>query len=198
MTDETNPWTTLGTRRLVEDRYFAYDTDTVRHRSGHEHTHVALRSQVAGIAVLPIDAEGRTRLVGQYRYVLNRFTWELVRGSGPRGSDMLEAAQRELSEETGLGAERWLELFRLDASPGISNEVAACFVAWGLTSVASTPDPQESLSCRSVPFAEAVAAALSGAITDSPSVALILALAARASAGTVPDDLAQLLRGPGG
>lgn len=194
MPDETNPWITLGTERHHEDRYFGVDVDRVYHRSGREHPHTALRFKVHGVAVLPVDGEGQVHLIGQYRYVLERFTWEVIRGSDPLDRDPLTTAQRELSEETGLEAEHWLEVLRLEASPGITDEIAPCFVAWGLKQRGDHPDAQESLNRRRLAFGEAVAEALAGTIKDAASVALLLALDARARRGALPDDLARLLR----
>lgn len=193
MADESNPWTTLGSRSHHEDPYLRVDVDRVRHRSGREHPHTALRFKVHGVAVLPIDETGRVHLVGQYRYVLERFTWEAIRGSGPLDEPGLATARRELSEETGLEDGHWLELLHLDASPGISSERAPGFVAWSLKQRADHPDAQESLNRRRLPFGEAVAEALSGRISDAVSVALLLALDARLRRGDLPDDLAALL-----
>lgn len=193
MTDRSNPWVTLSTERHYEDHYVGLDLDQLRHESGREHPHVALRFKVFGIAVAPIDPQGRVTLIGQYRYVLDRFTWELPRGSDPVDDNALDTARRELEEETGDRAESWLQLLRLDASPGLSNERVPGFVAWDLTRGPAAPDPMESLRIRRIPFADAVSEALTGAITDGPSVALLLCLAERARRGDLPEDLLRLL-----
>jgi 8-oxo-dGTP pyrophosphatase MutT (NUDIX family) len=191
--DETNPWTTLSTRRHHEDRYAGYDEDWVRHRSGREHTHAAIRFKVFGLVVAPIDAEGRVTLVGQYRYVLGRYTWELPGGSGPVGVDPLATAQRELSEETGIDAAHWLEILRVAPMAGIASEVVPAFVAWGLKGGQAHPDPTEALTRRQVPFTEAVGAVISGEIIDAPSCALLLTLSERARRGDLPAGLAALI-----
>lgn len=193
MPDKTNPWTTLSTTRHHENRYAGYDEDRVRHRSGREHDHAAIRFKIFGLVVAPIDAEGQITLVGQYRYVLNRYTWELPGGSGPVGTDPLETARRELSEETGIEAANWLEVLRVAPMAGIASEVVPAFVAWGLTSGRAHPDPTEALARRNVLFAEAVSAVLSGEIVDAPSCALLLALSERARRSDLPDSLAALL-----
>jgi 8-oxo-dGTP pyrophosphatase MutT (NUDIX family) len=194
MTDQSNPWTRLSTQCFYESQYVQVEEDQVRHRSGHIHSYTALRYRVHGVAVLPIDQEGFTYLVGQYRYLPDLYTWELPRGSGPLDADPLQVAQRELREETGLEAENWLELFSLLPSPGISSERAPCFVAWATTQRDSRPDQTETLAARQIRFSDAVSAAVSGEIIDAPSVASILTVQTRALRGDLPDDLLRLLR----
>ncbi|MBM1171288.1 NUDIX domain-containing protein [Microvirga arabica] len=194
MPDPSNPWTTLSTQRFYESRYVDVDQDEVRHRSGTDHPYTALRFRIYGIAVLPIFADGTTYLIGQYRYLAQRYSWELPRGSGLKSAVPLETAKRELKEETGAVAGQWLEVLRLMVSPGITDELAPCFVAWDLEQGTAEPDPQEDLAVRRLPFGEAVAAALDGTISDAASVATLLAVQARAAANTLPADLLTRLR----
>jgi 8-oxo-dGTP pyrophosphatase MutT (NUDIX family) len=189
-----NPWTMLGTTCLHEGRYLAYHEDRVRHSSGREHSHMAIRVRERGVAIAPIDTEGQTYLVGQYRYAHGQFTWELPRGSAPATADPLAAAERELAEETGFRAARWLEMLRLAPAPGISDETVPCYVAWGLTAGAPSPDETETLSLRALRFDAAVAAALSGEICDGLSVALLLGLRERVRRCDLPEDLLDALR----
>ncbi|GEO14968.1 NUDIX domain-containing protein [Microvirga aerophila] len=194
MPDQINPWETLSSQRFYESRYVDVDQDEVRHRSGRIHPYTALRFRFYVIAVLPIFADGSTRLIGQYRYLARDYTWELPRGSGSKSVDPLETAQRELKEETGATAGQWLELFRLMVSPGVTDERAPCFVAWDLSQGAADPDSQEDLTIRRLPFRDAVAAALDGTISDAASVATLLAVHTRAAQGNLPADLMRRLR----
>src|ERR671917_526067 len=158
--DQSNPWETLSSQRFYESRYVDVDQDEVRHRSGRIHPYTALRFRIYGIAVLPIFADGPPRLIGQYRYLAQDYTWELPRGSGSKSVDPLETAQRELKEETGAEAGQWLAGLHLMVSPGITDEIAPCFVAWDLNQGAADPDPQEDFAIRRLPFHDAVNAAL--------------------------------------
>lgn len=194
MPELSNPWTTLSSRRFYESRYVEVEEDTVRHRSGAVHPYTALRFRIHGIAVLPVFADGSTVLVGQYRYLSGRATWELPRGSGPKAEDPLLTARRELREETGAAGGQFLEVLRLMVSPGITDEMAPCFVAWDVDQGAADPDPQEDLVLRRLPFRDAVAAALSGEIEDAASVATLLAVSLRAASGRLPESLLRLLR----
>ena len=163
-------------QRFYESRYVDVDQDEVRHRSGKVHSYTSTQFGISGLAVLPIFDDGSTYLIGQYRYVSQRYTWELPRGSGPKTTEPLETAKRELQEETGARAGEWLEVVRLMVSPGISDELAPCFVAWNLRQGSACPDPQEDLSIRRVSFQHAVAECLNGVICDAASVATILAV----------------------
>jgi 8-oxo-dGTP pyrophosphatase MutT (NUDIX family) len=194
MTDQSNPWTTLSSQRFYESRYVDVDQDEVRHRSGKIHPYTALRFRIYGIAVLPIFDDGSTYLIGQYRYLSQRYTWELPRGSGSKSVDPRETGQRELKEETGATAGQWLEVLHLMVSPGITDEMAPCFVAWDLEQGHAHPDPQEDLTIRRLPFREVVNAALDGSICDAVSVATILAVHTRATQENLPDDLMGRLR----
>lgn len=193
----SNPWVTLSSDHRHEDKYLRVDVDQVRHHSGHEHPHTALRFKVYGIAVLPVYNDGSVCLVGQYRYVLERFTWEAIRGSDPLSHTPVDTARRELVEEVGAEAAFWLELPSLHASPGITSELAPCFIAWGLRQVGNQPEPVESLNLRRLPFAQALDAALSGEVVDAASVTLLLGAAERARRRMLPEDLVALLKAGG-
>lgn len=184
-----NPWRRLSTQRFYESFYLAMEEDAVRHRSGREHPYTAVRFRIHGIAAVPILADGSTCLVGQYRYLSERYTWEVPRGAGEKTVPALETAQRELAEETGLHGGSWMELLDLMVSPGITDERAPCFVAWDLEERAPIDLPGEELAIRRLPFREAVGAALDGTICDAASVSSLLALNARLLRGDLPPGL---------
>jgi 8-oxo-dGTP pyrophosphatase MutT (NUDIX family) len=147
-----------------------------------------------GVSIVPIDDEGCTMLVGQYRYVLDRFTWEVPGGGCKPEQAPLEAARIELSEETGYRADHWLQLFDASLSPGTIDARTQCFVAWGLQSGIPHPEPEERLSQRRVPFREAISMALSGEISNFGSVTLLLGIQVKLARGELPADLAMLLQ----
>jgi len=123
--------------------------------------------------VVAIDDQDRTVLVGQHRYTLDTYSWEIPEGGVPDGETALAGAQRELREETGLEAATWQELVRVDLSNSISDEQAVLFLATELTHGEASPDPTEALGVRWVPFDEALAMTLDGRITDAMSVVAI-------------------------
>ena len=126
------------------------------------------------VAIVPLDDAGNTWLVGQQRYTLGTYSWELPMGGAPLDEDPLDAAKRELREETGLTATDWSELMRLHTSNSITNEVGVVFVARKLTQGATEFEETEDLEIRKLPLAEAIAMARSGEITDAISVAALL------------------------
>lgn len=134
------------------------------------------------IGVLPIDEEGYTWLVGQYRYTLDLYSWEIPEGGCPMDEEPLAAAQRELLEETGLRAAHWELLGHAHLSNSVSDEAASYYLARGLTQHAAQPEGTEKLLVRRVPFAEALRLVQVGEITDALSVIAILAYALRAQA----------------
>jgi 8-oxo-dGTP pyrophosphatase MutT (NUDIX family) len=190
----SNPWVLLRREDKFDCRYYTARSDTVTHQGGEPRTYTHIHMKNYGIAVVPIDSDGTTTIVGQFRYVLNRYTWEVTRGGGSRDVPPLESAKRELSEETGYRADHWLELFAASASPGTTDSIAPGFVAWGLHHGEPHPDPEELITSRRVPFATAVRMALYGEIADLASIAAILSIETRFRRGELPPDLASLLQ----
>lgn len=121
-----------------------------------------------------LDENHNTWLVGQYRFPLKAYSWEIPEGGGPLESDPLESAQRELQEETGLLANEWIELQRMHLSNSVSNELGIIYMARDLTQGESSPEETEELVLRKLPFDEAYQMVINGEITDSMSVAAIL------------------------
>ena len=140
---------------------------------------ISFRNRAVGI--LPLEPDGRVWLVGQHRYATGEFSWELPMGGVPPGMTLLDGAQKELKEETGLEAAHWEPLLqRVHLSNSVTDELGAVFLARGLAEGTMAPEASEELWVITTPLEDAVAAVLDGRITDSLTVAGLLALAARA------------------
>ena len=129
------------------------------------------------IGIIPLDNEGNTWRVGQFRFPLERYSWEIPEGGGPLDVDPLESAKRELQEEVGLIADHWEQLLELDLSNSVTNEQSIVYVAEGLTPVSTNHEDTENLTIEKLPFSELYQQVLDGTIRDSISVAAILKLA---------------------
>ncbi|HEX6868753.1 MAG TPA: NUDIX hydrolase, partial [Candidatus Limnocylindrales bacterium] len=115
----------------------------------------------------------RVVLVGQHRYTLDAWSWEIPEGGVPAGEDPLAGARRELREETGVEAAAWRELLRVDLSNSVTDEQAVLYLATELTHGEAEPEPTEALEIRWVPFMEALAMTIDGRISDAMSVLAI-------------------------
>jgi 8-oxo-dGTP pyrophosphatase MutT (NUDIX family) len=136
---------------------------------------VHLRTRAVGVVVL--DEEDRVLLVGQHRYTLNRYSWEIPEGGSPLDEDPLVGAKRELAEETGYRGGTWRELIRFTESNSVTDEEGIFYVAVGLEPGTPSPEGTEDLSTRWVPFEEALAMIDTGEIHDAMTQVALLRLA---------------------
>lgn len=192
--DLANPWIVHRKEEKFACSFFSVRSDTVAHGHRLPRTYNSIRMKSPGVSIAPIDSDGRVTLIGQYRYVLDRFTWELPGGGCKPEQTPVEAATAELSEETGYRADHWLRLFDASLSPGTIEGSTHCFVAWDLQAGMPHPEPEERLSQRRVSFDEAVSMVLSGEISNFSSTTLLLGIQVKFARNELPADLAALLR----
>jgi len=172
-----NPWVTHSTRTVYENPWIRVTESQVTNPSGNPGIYGVVHFRNRAIGVVPIDAEGHTWLVGQYRYTLGSYEWEIPEGGCPEGESSLEAAKRELREETGLIAGHYRVLLdNLALSNSVSDERATIYVATDLTQAEADPEETEALQVRRLPLEEAIAMVRRGEITDSISVIALLAV----------------------
>ena len=167
------PWTVLETREVYRNAWIRVREDQVLRPNGTPGIYGVVECGLA-VGVVPLDAEGRVHLVGQYRYPTGEYSWEVPTGTGDGAEDPLEAAGRELEEETGLRAARWTSLGRVQVSNSVTDQLGVLYLAEELTAGAARPDETEDLVVRAVPFEDAVAMAASGEISDAFSALALL------------------------
>ena len=172
--DETNsPWRTLASREVYDNAWISVREDAVVRPDGEQGIYGVVHFKNIAIGILAIEDEF-IYLVGQYRYPLNRYSWEIPEGGCGEGEDPLAAARRELEEETGLRAANWEKLGEAHLSNSVSDELAIWFLATGLTRGEHRPEGTEQLKIRRVGFHEAAAMAFRGEITDALSLLAIM------------------------
>lgn len=174
--DPRNPWTRLSSREVYTNPWIRVREDEVLRADGSPGIYGVVTTALA-VGVVALTAADEVVLVGQWRYTLEAYSWEIVEGGAEPGEGSLAAIQRELVEEAGFEAAHWE---RLGAGIAISNsvtdEIAQVWLARGLTPVPRAPDPTEVLEVRLVPVDAAVAMVDRGEISDAITVIGLLAL----------------------
>lgn len=168
-----NPWKTLSGEKVYESAWIEVHKHQTINPAGKPAVYSVVGFKNLAIGILPLSNDGHTWLVGQWRYPLEQYSWEIPEGGGPRNEAPEAAAKRELKEETGITASHLEEIMRLHLSNSATNELAIVFVATGLHFGEAEPEETEDLQVRKVHINEAFDMALNGAITDAISVAAI-------------------------
>jgi 8-oxo-dGTP pyrophosphatase MutT (NUDIX family) len=152
-----NPWTTLSGEVKYDNKWINVTEYQVINPGGGKGIYGKVHFKNVGIGIIPIDKDLNTWLVGQYRYTLNEYMWEIPEGGGPLGEDTLEAAKRELKEETGMTAKKWTLLTKLHTSNSVTDEVAYIFMAEELEHGDNELEESEAdLKVKRIPLKEAI------------------------------------------
>jgi len=171
MTDESkNPWTKLKGEIKYENPWIIVEEDQVLNPSGKPGIYGKVHFKNIAVGIIPIDEENNTWIVGQYRYTLNEYSWEIIEGGGKIGEDSLNSAKRELLEEAGIVADEWELLAKLHTSNSVTDEVGLIYTAKKLQFTESSPEETEQLQLKKIPVQELIQLALDGKITDGLSL----------------------------
>ncbi|MBW0178029.1 NUDIX hydrolase [Sediminibacterium sp.] len=173
---EKNPWVSLHSKTVYDNKWIRVTEDDVINPKGGPGIYGKVHFKNIAIGIIAIDEQQHIWLVGQYRYTLNAYSWEIPEGGCPLSENPLEGAKRELKEETGLVADEWKELFRMHLSNSVSDELAIIYLAAGLIQEEAEPEDTEDLQLQKVSVDQAYEMTETGAITDSISVAAITKL----------------------
>ncbi|MDX1627981.1 MAG: NUDIX hydrolase [Fulvivirga sp.] len=173
-----NPWKKLSSEVKYDNPWILVEEHDVINPGGGESIYGKVHFKNKAIGIIPLDKDNNTWIVGQYRYTLDDYSWEIPEGGGPLHEDLLEAAQRELKEETGLTAKNWEIIMKLHNSNSVTDEEAFIFLARDLTEGKARPEETEfGLKVKKLPFDEVLEMVMNGKITDSMSVAGMLKVA---------------------
>lgn len=167
-------WKTLTSRTVYDNAFITVFEDKVINPRGGENLYGHVHFKSKAIAIVPLDDEGNTWIVGQDRYTTREYTWEVPMGGSDAGEEPIDTARRELKEETGLTATTLTPLMRLHTSNSITDEEGFVFVARGLRAGDTEFDEVENLKIRKLPLSEAIDMVKRGEITDAISVAALL------------------------
>ncbi len=174
MSKHQNPWKTLSGKEIYDNAWVNVTEYQVIKPGGGQGIYGKVAFKNLAIGILPIDDEGNTWLVGQYRYTLDEYSWELPMGGVPHDENVEEGALRELREETGLRANKLELLCRIHTSNSVTDEEGFVYVATELMQGETDFDDTEDIAIKKLPFKEALEMVLDGRITDSLTMAGIL------------------------
>lgn len=165
-----NPWRTTSSRQVYANPWIVVREDAVIRPDGSPGIYGVVSPRGVALGAVPLFPDGTTVLVGQHRYSLDEWTWELPEGGGDPDAPAEAEMARELVEETGLRAGRWTSLGPLTLSNSITDERGELFLAEDLTEGDAAPEATEELLTWRLPFAQALAMALDGRITDAMTI----------------------------
>lgn len=174
--DYANKWKTVKSKEVYRTPWIAVTDNKIIDPSGNEGVYGVVHFQNLAVGVIPLDAENNTWIVGQYRYPMNSYSWEIPEGGGNLNVAPIDSAKRELLEETGIVAKNWELILEMDLSNSASTEKAFIYVAKGLKFEEANPDDNEDLQIIKLPFDELYERVISGEIRDSLTVAGVLRL----------------------
>jgi len=171
---EENPWQITSEQEVYDNPWINLTEYKVINPAGNPGIYGKVHFKNRAIGIVPLDADLNTYLVGQYRFTINQYSWEIPEGGGPLNEDPLDAAKRELMEETGLVAHNWTQIQTMYLSNSVTDEYCIIYAATGLEQHEAEPEDTEQLMVKKVPFDEVYRMVCDGKITDAVTVTAIM------------------------
>jgi len=168
--ENQNPWKIIKQDIVYDNNWISLIHHEVINPSGGPGIYGKVHFKNYAIGVIAVDDQQNTCLVGQFRFTLDQYSWEIPEGGCPFEEDPLNAAKRELLEETGLKAANWLKIGEAYLSNSVSDEKAIYYLATGLTQFEAEPEETEQLALKKLPLSRVFEMIDEGAITDALSV----------------------------
>ena len=191
--DRPPAWRSAGESVIFENPWMRLTRHPATAPTGLEADYVVMRPRNLSVGVLPVHADGTVTLVGQQRFALMNWSWEMPEGGAPFDEDPLAGARRELAEEAGLAAGAWREALKVEMANSITDERAIAWIAWDLAPAPSAPDPTEVIRVARVPFGDLLREIGRGAVRDMFTVATTLRAYHMAREGGLPPELAKAM-----
>jgi ADP-ribose pyrophosphatase len=169
-----NPWRIKSKKEVYSNNWIEVSHHEVINPSGNDGIYGTVHFKNNAIGIIPLTENLETYLVGQYRFPLNEYCWEIPMGGGLIKTSILDSAKRELEEEVGLLANDWQEILKIHTSNSVCDEVGYVFIAQNLVETTAKPEETELLQVKKLSFNEAFEMVMQNQITDSLSIAGIL------------------------
>ena len=174
ITMEDNPWIITSTNEVYENPWIKVEHHKVITPGNTEGIYGTVHFKNIALGIIPLTNDYKTYLVGQYRFPLKEYSWEIPMGGGLHHIDKLASAKRELLEEVGIIAKEWKEILKIHTSNSVSDEEGFVYVAKNLELTEAQPEETEVLQVKKIAFNEVFEMIMKGEITDSLSIAGIL------------------------
>jgi len=165
-----NPWKIISTENVYENQWLGLVEHQVINPKGNPGIYGVVHFKSIAICVLPLDDDYNTWIVGQYRFPLNEYSWEMPEGGGALNVNPLDSAKRELMEECGIEAKSWLKISEFNTSNSCTDEKAIIFIARNLSFHQANPEDTEELEVKKIPFAKLFQMVMDGEIMDAPTI----------------------------
>lgn len=169
-----NPWITHSTEKIYDSPWIGVTKHDVTNPNGHPGAYSVVHFKNLAIGIVVLDEQRNTYIVGQWRYPLNQYTWEIPEGGGDPSVSPVESAKRELQEETGITAKKWTQILTMHLSNSATDEYCILFLAEDLEFGEAKPEEDEDIAVMKIPFEELYMRVIDGEITDSLTVAGVL------------------------
>jgi 8-oxo-dGTP pyrophosphatase MutT (NUDIX family) len=176
MDEHINPWETKSDEIVYQNNWIEVQHHEVTTPAGTEGVYGVIHFKNLAIGIIPLDQDNNTWIVGQYRYPLKKYSWEIPEGGGVIGIDPLNSAKRELLEECGIVAQDWEKILEMDLSNSATDEHAILYVARNLSFTHAEPEETEDLQVKKIPFEELFQMVMNGEAQDAMTVAAVLKL----------------------
>jgi len=174
MIDNSNPWKLKSDKLIYENPWIQVNHHEVIDPSGKDGVYGKVHFKNIAVSILPLDDEGNTWIVGQYRYPLGRYSWEIPEGGCPIGTDPLDSAKRELQEEAGINANDWKLIGEADMSNSVTDEIAMMYVAQDLSFRQQELESTEDIQLRKISYDQLYQKVIKGEIRDSLTIMTVL------------------------